>query len=197
MASRVVDVEDCGHPDFRWITLKQIHWEDPHGRQRLWESAERTTRRGDVDGVAILAKILRRGKPALLPVLKQYRPPIASYCLELPAGLVDAGETAAEAAVRELREETGYCGRAVDVTPICASDPGMSNANMRYVVLEVDGDAPENQDVRQQLEDGEFITVELVPWSSLLQHLYVSTPRAGAAPRCLATLSAHFARVVG
>lgn len=31
----------------------------------------------------------------------------------------------------------GYTGRAVDVTPICASDPGMSNANMRYVVLEV------------------------------------------------------------
>lgn len=25
MASRVVDVEDCGHPDFRWITLKRIH----------------------------------------------------------------------------------------------------------------------------------------------------------------------------
>lgn len=32
-------------------------WEDPQGRQRLWESAERTTRRGDVDGVAILAKV--------------------------------------------------------------------------------------------------------------------------------------------
>lgn len=180
MASRVVGVEDCGLPDFKWITLKRIHWEDPQGRQRLWESAERTTRRGDVDGVAILAKILRRGKPALLPVLKQYRPPIANYCLELPAGLVDAGESAAEAAVRELREETGYTGRAVDVTPICASDPGMSNANMRYVVLEVDGDAPENQDVRQQLEEGEFITVELVPWSSLLQHLYGAGQRPGS-----------------
>lgn len=30
------------------------------------------------------------------------------FCtLQLPAGLVDAGESAAEAAVRELREETG------------------------------------------------------------------------------------------
>ena len=28
--------------------------------------------------------------------------------VELPAGLIDAGETAAEAAVRELKEETGY-----------------------------------------------------------------------------------------
>lgn len=31
----------------------------------------------------------------------------------------------------------GYSGRALDVTPICVSDPGMTNANMRYVVLEV------------------------------------------------------------
>ncbi len=37
-------------------------WEDPHGRQRLWESAERTTRRGDVDGVAILAKVPPPGR---------------------------------------------------------------------------------------------------------------------------------------
>lgn len=39
-----------------------LQWEDPHGRQRLWESAERTTRRGDVDGVAILAKVPPPGR---------------------------------------------------------------------------------------------------------------------------------------
>lgn len=38
--------------------------------------------------------------------------------IEVPAGLVDEGESAAECAVRELREETGYHGVAAEVSPI-------------------------------------------------------------------------------
>lgn len=41
---------------------------------------------------------------------KQFRPPINKVVIEVPAGLVDAGEGAAESAVRELKEETGYVG---------------------------------------------------------------------------------------
>lgn len=41
-------------------------------------------------------------------LVRQYRLPARSYLWELPAGKLDAGETALQAAKRELVEETGY-----------------------------------------------------------------------------------------
>lgn len=40
-------------------------------------------------------------------LIKQYRYPINRWIYELPAGLIDEGETAEQAAVREMKEETG------------------------------------------------------------------------------------------
>jgi len=96
-------------------------------------------------------------------LLTQFRPPLNRLCLEFPAGLVDAAETPEQAAERELKEETGLRGSVARVTPIMVADPGMSNANLRVVVVDVDGDAPENLDPQQQLDEGEFIEVHRVP----------------------------------
>lgn len=41
-------------------------------------------------------------------LVRQYRYAVDKELLELPAGSIDSGETAEEAAVRELREEIGY-----------------------------------------------------------------------------------------
>ena len=38
------------------------------------------------------------------------------------------------------------------MSPICYSDPGMTNANMQFAVVEVDADAPENRNVNPELE---------------------------------------------
>src|SRR5260370_33348083 len=41
-------------------------------------------------------------------LMRQYRPAVDSYTLELPAGHVDAGKTTSEATRRELLEQNGY-----------------------------------------------------------------------------------------
>lgn len=46
-------------------------------------------------------------EPDKLIMIRQYRYPLDAWLYELPAGLIDQGETAGEAAAREMKEETG------------------------------------------------------------------------------------------
>ena len=48
-----------------------------------------------------------RENPSRLVMIRQYRYPLDDFIYEIPAGLVEADETAEAAAVREMREETG------------------------------------------------------------------------------------------
>ncbi|CCE34304.1 hypothetical protein E4U22_006787 [Claviceps purpurea] len=149
-------------------TLLRITYQDPNGAFRTWESAERRTRPhgAEIDGVGIVA-ILDKPTGGEIILQKQYRPPIGKVTIEVPAGLVDAGESAEEAAIRELREETGYIGTVTETTPIMYNDPGFCNTNLRMVHMKIDMTLPENQDPKPQLEDGEFIEVFTVKLADL------------------------------
>lgn len=46
-----------------------------------------------------------------LVLIREFRYPLNSWCVALPAGLVEAGEQLADCVDRELREETGYALR--------------------------------------------------------------------------------------
>lgn len=141
-------------------------------RQRVWEACQRTTRKGTVDGVAVLAEVHRTNHPVSIILISQFRPPLGRQCLEVPAGLVDANETPEQAALRELREETGYTGGSAEIVmPICVNDPGLSDANMVAVRVYVDADSVENRDVVPNFQDGENIETLLVPLDGLYEEL--------------------------
>jgi len=166
----------------KWVTLKKIDWKDQEGKARTWEVAERKTRKGDIDAVAILA-LLESEKDDFKPstiIIEQYRPPIEKYVIELPAGLIDAGETPEIAAKRELEEETGYISDIViEESPILVSDPGMTNANMKLVVLKVLlADYPSSP--KPKLDEGEHIVKRIVELDSLNAELKAYAARGFA-----------------
>jgi len=63
------------------------------------------TRNMDPEGVLIYA--IKEDEPDKILMVYQYRYPIDDYMYELPAGLIEKGEAAGAAAVREVKEETG------------------------------------------------------------------------------------------
>jgi ADP-ribose pyrophosphatase len=61
------------------------------------------------DYIAIVA----RTPDGMIPIVRQYRPALERFTWELPAGMMDKGETPADCCRRELLEETGLPARAV------------------------------------------------------------------------------------
>ncbi|KAI6088726.1 NUDIX hydrolase domain-like protein [Hypoxylon rubiginosum] len=183
-------ISDLPLDEAKWITLKRLDYTDQVGKQRTWEVATRKTRgKAGVDAVAMGNILLHPSRPASTLLVIQFRPPLDAYTVEWPAGLIDAEETAEQAAVREFKEETGYDCKVLSMSPVQAADPGMSDANMQMAMVEVQL-GENDEEPEQRLEDGEHIQRVVVPLSELYDRLveYSKTERMVVAAKLF-----HFA----
>ena len=61
----------------------------------------------DIQAEGVVIYPICKEEPEKIVMIRQYRYPLDDYLYELPAGLIDAGETPEQSAVREMKEETG------------------------------------------------------------------------------------------
>jgi 8-oxo-dGTP pyrophosphatase MutT (NUDIX family) len=87
-----------------FMSAVRITYRDAHEKVRTWEAVERV----GIGGIVVMVAVTP-GRSVLLE--KQFRPPLGRQVIELPAGLVDPGESMEEAAKRELIEETGWAAK--------------------------------------------------------------------------------------
>ena len=90
----------------------------------------------DIDGNEVIRDVVSFGVAvAVLPIIddskvvlvKQYRAPINSWILEVPAGKVEFSESPEECAKRELEEETGYRAMSIEKLVSIYTSPGYSD----------------------------------------------------------------------
>lgn len=120
MGNRILEIEK--KTENRFLNMYDLHYENKVGGRGLYHVASRAgsieelkmkTRRNTPDGVIIYS--IYGEKHDRLVLVRQYRFSIDDYIYEFPAGLIDEGETYAQAGTRELKEETGLDFQPLDV----------------------------------------------------------------------------------
>lgn len=140
-----------------WMTLRVDRVQLPHGpvldEYHVVEYP---------DWACVLALTL--GGEAIL--VEQYRYGIDRLSLECPAGAIDRGEDALEAAKRELLEETGYEAESWTSLGTLAIEPTRhTNYGHLFVAHDV------RRVTTPSLDESEDITTRVVPASSLIDRV--------------------------
>lgn len=112
------------------------------------------------------------GAVAVLPLDGQYvtmirifRPSLGMTLLEIPGGMISPGETAVQAAARELQEEAGLEAQSLLPLGLFYGETGIAHFPMQFF-LALDVTAG-----NQRLEQNEFISVERYGYLEIVQQI--------------------------
>lgn len=100
-------------------------------------------------------------------LIKQYRKAVNRVIYEIPAGLLEIGESPKDCAIRELKEETGYSAGKVDYSTEFFSSPGFTTEKI-YIFF-----AEDLEEGEQNLDDGEYVEIEKMPIEKAIKMVQV------------------------
>ncbi len=104
--------------------------------------------------------------------VRQYRFGAAKNTLEIPAGLMERGETPLAAAKRELREETGYTSEKWEYLGWFQANPAFMN-NICHAWLALDA----TQTLAPQLDEGEEIFIAELSLDEIREEIQLGNMR--------------------
>ena len=98
-------------------------------------------------------------------MIQEPRTPIGKVILDLPAGVIEKGEDAEKAAIRELEEETGYLASKVEFLREYYQTVGYSDEKIKIYL------ATNLKKTEQHLDDEEEIKVFKIPFEEVIEML--------------------------
>lgn len=125
--------------------------------------------------------VLPADKDGSVHLVRQFRPAIEQFILEVPAGLIDQNETPEQTALRECEEETGYKPHKLQKLLTYAHAEGYSTG---FITLFLGTDLEYTGHIH--LDSSEFLESEILSFSELVRR--VETNRIVDSKTILCTL---------
>lgn len=142
-----------------WLELRNAFHHNREGKEKAWTYA---TRPGSHGAVCVVATYTDEGIRRIV-LVRQMRVPVGKAVIEFPAGLIDAGESLATTALRELREETGWLGEVMSVSPATYPSPGLTDEVIYFAEVALSHRGGTSHEEDEQIEVLDWPLAELRP----------------------------------